>query len=45
MKKEKEKIAKDWVKDKILVLGMDDKTEKKFRDNIVKKLSGGKNDK
>jgi len=39
-KKEAKEKINDWVNDKIEILGMDDNTEKKFRDKIVKKLAG-----
>ena len=37
-KEAKEKLN-DWVNEKIEILGMDDNTEKKFREKIVKKLN------
>ena len=37
-KKEAKEKINDWVNDKIEILGMDENTEKKFRDKIVKKL-------
>jgi hypothetical protein len=39
-KKEAKEKINDWVNDKIEILGMDENTEKKIRDKIVKKLAG-----
>ena len=38
MSTNKKENIKNWASQKIVVLGMDEKTEKKFRERIVEKL-------